>query len=71
MRFFLIAGERSGDLHGGNLVKALRKEDPEADCRGFGGNYMGDAGMQVLVNYEQMAFMGFARSRIVLTIRYS
>jgi lipid-A-disaccharide synthase len=60
MKYFLIAGERSGDLHGGNLVKELRKEDPAANCRGFGGNYMADAGMQVLVNYEQMAFMGFA-----------
>ena len=60
MKYFLIAGERSGDLHGGNLVKALRKEDAEANCRGFGGNYMAEAGMQVLVNYEQMAFMGFA-----------
>ncbi len=60
MKYFLIAGERSGDLHGGNLVKALRQEDAEANCRGFGGNYMAEAGMQVLVNYEQMAFMGFA-----------
>ena len=60
MKYFLIAGERSGDLHGSNLVKALRQEDPDANCRGFGGDYMAEAGMQVLVNYEQMAFMGFA-----------
>lgn len=60
MKYFLIAGERSGDLHGGNLVKALRQEDADANCRGFGGSYMAEAGMQVLVSYEQMAFMGFA-----------
>jgi lipid-A-disaccharide synthase len=59
MKYFLIAGERSGDLHGGNLVKALRQEDPEANCRGFGGDDMEKAGMQLLVHYEKMAFMGF------------
>ena len=59
MKYFLIAGERSGDLHGGNLVKALRREDPDANCRGFGGDYMAEGGMQVVVHYEKMAFMGF------------
>ncbi|EMR03362.1 lipid-A-disaccharide synthase [Cesiribacter andamanensis] len=59
MKYFLIAGERSGDLHGGNLVRALRQEDADANCRGFGGEYMAQAGMQLLVHYEKGAFMGF------------
>ncbi len=60
MRYYLIAGERSGDLHGGNLIKELRKHDSKAELRGFGGEYMREAGMEVVVNYQQMAFMGFA-----------
>lgn len=59
MRYYLIAGERSGDLHGGNLVKALRQEDPNAVIRGFGGNDMRDAGVDLAVHYDQLAFMGF------------
>ncbi len=59
MRYYLIAGERSGDLHGGNLIKELRKHDSQAVLRGFGGEYMQAAGMEVVVNYQQMAFMGF------------
>ncbi len=59
MRYYIIAGERSGDLHGGNLVKALRKEDPDAVIRGFGGNDMKDSGMELAVHYDQLAFMGF------------
>jgi lipid-A-disaccharide synthase len=59
MRYYLIAGERSGDLHGGNLIRALQTIDPEAQTRGFGGDTMKAAGMQVTVHYEEMAFMGF------------
>ena len=59
MRYYLIAGERSGNLNGGNLIKALRKHDQQAVLRGFGGEYMQEAGMEVVVNYQQMAFMGF------------
>lgn len=58
MRYYIIAGERSGDLHGGNLVRALRREDPPAVFRGFGGEYMKDAGADVAVHYSEMAFMG-------------
>jgi lipid-A-disaccharide synthase len=60
MRYYFIAGERSGDLHGSNLIKALRKHDQQAVLRGFGGEYMQEAGMELVVNYQQMAFMGFA-----------
>lgn len=59
MRYYLIAGERSGDLHAGNLVKALRKLDPEAELRGIGGEYMEQAGVKLSINYSALAFMGF------------
>lgn len=58
MRYYIIAGERSGDLHGGNLVKALRKHDPDGVFRGFGGDYMKEAGVDIFVDYGDMAFMG-------------
>jgi lipid-A-disaccharide synthase len=61
MRYYLIAGERSGDLHGGNLIRAIRQHDPNFVARGFGGNDMRDAGMELTRHYEQMAFMGFLR----------
>jgi lipid-A-disaccharide synthase len=59
MRYYIIAGERSGDLHGGNLVKAIKKNDPHAQFRGFGGEYMRDAGVELTVDYTELAFMGF------------
>jgi len=58
MRYYIIAGERSGDLHGSNLMNALRTHDPVAVFRGFGGDYMKGAGLDLVVHYEQMAFMG-------------
>lgn len=58
MRYYIIAGERSGDLHGGNLVKSLRKHDADAVIRGFGGEHMEKAGVELAVHYEEMAFMG-------------
>lgn len=59
MRYYIIAGERSGDLHGGNLVKALRQQDQDAVLRGFGGEYMQQAGVDLAVHYKDLAFMGF------------
>lgn len=59
MRYYLIAGERSGDLHGGNLIRAIRQHDPEFKGRGFGGVDMQQAGMELTVHYKQLAFMGF------------
>lgn len=58
MKYYLIAGERSGDLHGSNLIKELKKEDPNASFRGFGGDYMKDAGAEIIVHYKEMAVMG-------------
>lgn len=59
MKYYIIAGERSGDLHGSNLIKALQKNDPQATLRGFGGDYMKDAGMELVIHYSKLAFMGF------------
>ena len=58
MRYYIIAGERSGDLHGGNLVKALRQQDANASLRGFGGENMQQAGVDLTVHYKDLAFMG-------------
>jgi len=59
MRYYLIAGERSGDLHGSNLIRGIRKEDPEAEVRGWGGDLMEAQGMQLVKHYRETAFMGF------------
>ncbi|GAB6395455.1 MAG: lipid-A-disaccharide synthase [Bacteroidales bacterium] len=59
MRYYLIAGEASGDLHASNLMAALKQEDPEADFRFFGGDLMQAAGGTLVRHYRQMAFMGF------------
>ena len=60
MRYYIVAGERSGDLHASNLVKALKGKDPSAEFRGFGGEYMEQAGVVLAVHYRDMAFMGLA-----------
>lgn len=58
MRYYIIAGERSGDLHGGNLAKALKVYDPTVTMRGFGGEQMAENGVDIAVHYSDMAFMG-------------
>ena len=59
MKYYLIAGERSGDLHGANLIKALLQQDPEAQIRCWGGDAMQAAGGDLVVHYRDTAFMGF------------
>ncbi len=59
MRYYIVAGERSGDLHGSNLVKAIVKRDPQAVMQGFGGDLMESSGVKLSVHYRDMAFMGF------------
>ncbi len=59
MRYYIVAGEASGDLHASNLIKAIRQIDPEAAFRGCGGDLMCDAGAELLLHYKDMAFMGF------------
>ena len=58
-RFFIIAGEASGDLHGSNLIKALKLENPDAQFAGFGGELMQKQGLNLKLHYHKMAFMGF------------
>ncbi len=59
MKYYVLAGEASGDLHGSNLIKALLKKDPEAEIRCWGGNLMQDAGATLESHYKERAFMGF------------
>ena len=58
MKYYLIAGERSGDLHGGNLIKAIKQHDPAAKFRAWGGEQMQNAGATLVTHYSEMAFMG-------------
>jgi lipid-A-disaccharide synthase len=59
MKYYLIAGEASGDLHGSNLIRAIREEDPEAVFRAFGGDLMEAAGASLARHFRDLAFMGF------------
>jgi lipid-A-disaccharide synthase len=59
MKYYIIAGEASGDLHGANLIKALYQEDPQADIRCWGGDLMQKAGATLVKHYRDLAFMGF------------
>jgi len=58
MRFYLIAGEASGDLHGSNLIRGLRAEDPESEFRARGGEMMQEAGATLAHHYREGAVMG-------------
>jgi lipid-A-disaccharide synthase len=59
MKYYIIAGEASGDLHGSNLMKALYKEDPDANIRFWGGDLMQNIGGTLVKHYRELAFMGF------------
>lgn len=59
MKYYIIAGEASGDLHGSNLMKALLKEDNKADIRFWGGDLMQSVGGTLVKHYKERAFMGF------------
>lgn len=67
MKYYLIAGEASGDLHGAYLIKALAKVDPKADFRCWGGDLMAAAGADLQKHYRELAFMGFVE--VLLNIR--
>ena len=60
MKYYIIAGEASGDLHGSNLMKELHKQDTEANIRFWGGDLMQQAGGTLVKHYRELAFMGFA-----------
>ena len=59
MKYYIIAGEASGDLHGANLMKNLLKEDPNAEIRFWGGDLMQNVGGTLVKHYRELAFMGF------------
>ncbi len=59
MKYYIIAGEASGDLHGSNLIKELKKLDTGADIRCWGGDLMQAAGARLVKHYRDLAFMGF------------
>ena len=59
MKYYIIAGEASGDLHAANLVKELRKKDPEAEIRAWGGDLLQAQGATLVKHYRELAFMGF------------
>ncbi|MCX6351292.1 MAG: lipid-A-disaccharide synthase [Bacteroidetes bacterium] len=59
MKFYIIAGEASGDLHASNLIKELKKLHPAADFRGWGGDMMQAQGVTLVKHYRELAFMGF------------
>jgi len=67
MRYYLIAGEASGDLHGANLMKALKVEDQSAEFRFLGGDLMLAQGGDIVKHYSEMAYMGFAE--VVMNLR--
>jgi lipid-A-disaccharide synthase len=59
MKYFIIAGEQSGDLHGSNLIRELVRQDAGAEIRCWGGDMMQSAGALLLMHYRKLAFMGF------------
>ena len=67
MKYYIIAGEASGDLHGSNLMKALLKEDNKADIRFWGGDLMSEVGGTLVKHYKERAFMGFVE--VIMNLR--
>jgi lipid-A-disaccharide synthase len=59
MKYYIISGEASGDLHGSNLIKSLKKTDENAYFRGIGGDLMQAQGLSLLNHYKSQAYMGF------------
>lgn len=70
MKYYIIAGERSGDLHGSNLMKGIKANDPDAVFRGWGGDMVLEEGIDLVTHYKDTAFMGFLEvARNIFTIR--
>jgi len=59
MKYYILAGEASGDLHGSNLIKAIKEKDTDANIRCYGGDMMEEAGAILASHYKERAFMGF------------
>ena len=71
MKYYIIAGEASGDLHASNLMRALKEQDPKADFRFFGGDLMAAQGGICVKHYREMAYMGFLPVLLHLRTIYS
>ena len=67
MKYYIIAGEASGDLHAANLMKALKKTDANAEFRFWGGDLMQNVGGTLVKHYKELAFMGFFE--VVMNLR--
>jgi lipid-A-disaccharide synthase len=67
MKYYIIAGEASGDLHGSNLMKAIYTEDSQAEIRFWGGDLMKSSGGTLVKHYRELAFMGFIE--VVLNLK--
>lgn len=67
MRYYIIAGEASGDLHGSNLIKEIKKLDTDATIRCWGGDKMQAAGGELVKHYRELAFMGF--TEVIMNLR--
>ena len=67
MKYYIIAGEASGDLHGSNLMKAILVKDPTAEIRFWGGDLMQSVGGTLVKHYRDLAFMGFAE--VIMNLR--
>ena len=67
MKYYIIAGEASGDLHGSNLMKALIKQDIDAEFRFWGGDLMLQVNGNIVKHYKELAFMGF--SEVLMNLR--
>ncbi|WP_407557348.1 lipid-A-disaccharide synthase [Winogradskyella sp. 4-2091] len=67
MKYYIISGEASGDLHGSNLMKALIERDEQAEIRFWGGDLMQQVGGEMVMHYKERQFMGFAE--VILNLR--
>ena len=67
MKYYIISGEASGDLHASNLMKALQHEDADANFRFWGGDLMEAVGGTMVKHYRELAFMGFLE--VVMNLR--
>jgi lipid-A-disaccharide synthase len=67
MKYYIIAGEASGDLHASNLMKAILKKDPTAEFRFWGGELMQSVGGTLVKHYKELAFMGFIE--VIMNLR--
>ena len=58
MKYFILAGEKSGDLHGSNLIHEIKRLDNDAVIQAWGGDAMASQGAEILIHHNQLAIMG-------------